>query len=351
MPKKKVKILDVTVRDGSYLMSFKYTAEQVGEIVKKLQSCGVEYAEIGHGISFGAKKAGLPAASTDEEQIEAAYKVRRGAKHKIKLGVIGLLPVFNPDDLKPLAKKLHFVRLACNVIVPEYLEDIVPKCKDMGLKVFVQMMRSSAVTAKEAATSAAKLSKYGADVIYIVDTAGAFVPDEVPEFVKRVKDASKKEVGFHAHNNLMLATANSMAAVEAGVDFVDASLRGVGRGSGNVALEILVLLLKKYKYECKINAKKLFMAAENLENKLWKYVPRVPVSDPYIAAKKRDFFPFQLLEKIAKEMKVNVYTLIDDLTKFKAGTELTIDDIGDIIVSHGQDENEIFKKIGLIPSV
>ena len=351
MPKKKIKILDVTVRDGSYLMSFKYTAAQVGEIVSKLQSCGIEYAEIGHGISFGAKKAGLPAASADEEQIEAAYKVRRGAKHKIKLGVIGLLPIFNPEDLKPVAKKLHFVRLACNVILPDYLEDIIQKCKNMGLKVFVQMMRSSAVEAKVAAESAKKLVEYGADVIYIVDTAGAFLPNEVADFIKRVKDASKKEVGFHAHNNLMLATANTVAAAQAGADFIDASLRGVGRGSGNVPLEILVLLLKKYKYECKINAKRLFIATEKLEDKLWKYVPRVPVSDPYLAAKKRDFFPFQLLEKIAKELKVPVYSIIDDLVKFKAGTELSLDDIGDIIVGRGRDENEVFKKIGLIPSV
>ncbi|PIR16502.1 MAG: 4-hydroxy-2-oxovalerate aldolase [Deltaproteobacteria bacterium CG_4_10_14_0_2_um_filter_43_8] len=351
MAGRKINIIDVTVRDGSYAVAFKFTAGNVKDIVKKLQKIGVEWVEIGHGVGFGAGKAGMPCETSDEEQIKAARAALKGAKKPLKLGVIGSPPIFRLEDLKLVAKQLDFVRLACNVVFPETLKYLIPACKKMGLKVFAQIMRSTSIAPKSVSVAAKKLAEYGADVIYVVDTAGCLVPSLVPEYIGYAKEASKRPVGFHAHNNLGLAVANTLAAIESGADFVDASLHGVGRGSGNVPLEILALLLKKAGYKCPFNERVLLDAADEIYLKLLQYFPDAPASEAYLAYKERDFFPFTLLEIIAKEIKVPMYDIIDQLAKFPAGRDITLDQVGDILAKLGHDENDVFKRIGLLPPI
>jgi len=342
---KKINVLDVTIRDGSYAVGFGYTKEDVRAIVRRLNSSGVEWAEIGHGLGFGSDKAGFPHKATDIEQIRAAAL----PSGRIKLGVIGSPPVLNTFDLSQVARHLDFVRLACNVIAPEPLAAAIPVCKKLGLKVFVQMMRATSVSPKEAASSAKKLSQYGAEVIYIVDTAGSVLPDEVGEYIRRAKDASRVTVGFHGHNNLGLALANTIAGIRAGANFVDASLKGIGRASGNVPIEILAIVLQKLKIKSSINIKKILSAAEDTHLKLYQYLPKPPASDAYFAFKNRDFFPHYILEAVAKELGLGIYDIIDDLASLPPGRELNLDDLGDVIAKHKRNENKIYKKIGLIP--
>lgn len=344
MPKN-INILDVTIRDGSYALGFGYTKNNVRGIIKQLDAAGVEWAEVCHGLGFGSDKAGFPHKATDLEQIRAAFS----PQNKIKLGVIGAPPIMNLGDLKMAAKYLHFVRLACNVITPENLQAAIPSCRKMGLKVFVQMMRASSVTPKEAAASAKELAGYGAEVIYVVDTAGSLLPSEAPEYIERVQAASGVQTGFHGHNNLGLALANTLASISAGATFVDASLKGIGRGSGNVPIEMLALAMKKMKLRSNINARKILDAAEDAHLKLYQYLPKPPASDAYLAFKSRDFFPFDILASVAKALRTDIYDIIDELAKFPAGKELTIDDIANIIAARGLNENKVFKKIGLIP--
>jgi len=237
------------------------------------------------------------------------------------------------------------------VVFPETLKYLIPACKKMGLKVFAQIMRSTSIAPKSVSVAAKKLAEYGADVIYVVDTAGCLVPSLVPEYIGYAKEASKRPVGFHAHNNLGLAVANTLAAIESGADFVDASLHGVGRGSGNVPLEILALLLKKAGYKCPFNERVLLDAADEIYLKLLQYFPDAPASEAYLAYKERDFFPFTLLEIIAKEIKVPMYDIIDQLAKFPAGRDITLDQVGDILAKLGHDENDVFKRIGLLPPI
>lgn len=346
----KLNIMDVTVRDGSYAINFKYTAEQVKKIVLQLQSAGVEWAEIGHGLGFGAGKAGFSSTSTDEEQISAVLSAIKDSKKSIKVGVIAGPPILKINELKAVAKDMDFVRLACNVTLPEVLKEFIPACRKMGLKVFVQMMRSSAVPAKKAADSAAKLAKYGAEVIYIVDTAGAFLPGEPAKYVKCVQDSAKTDIGFHAHNNLMLAMANTIEAIHAGASFADASLRGMGRGAGNVPIEMLVPALRGLGLGCKIDEKTLIAAAEGHYLEFMQYLPSPSSYDTYMASRRRDFFPFILLEMVAKEINVSMFKIIDQLADLEGGRELSIDDLVYVIKKLGKDETEVFKKMGIIPS-
>ena len=102
------------------------------------------------------------------------------------------------------------------------------------------------------------LIKAGADCIYIVDSAGGMIPSQVTDYIKAVKSFYDIAVGFHGHNNLSMANANSLAAIEAGAEFVDATLGGIGRGAGNAQLESLIAVLQKSQlYDAKIDVLKL----------------------------------------------------------------------------------------------
>ncbi len=345
----KINILDVSIRDGSYTVNFQYTAEQVKDYVARLQSAGVEWAEIGHGLGFGAGKFGFTGKTSDDIQVAAASEVARSSKKPIKLGVICSLPVLIINDLKQVAKDLTFARVMADVLHPEYYKDAIEKIKNMGLKAFVQLVRSSSVDIDKVEQSAVKMKEYGADVIYIVDTAGCFLPHEVSEYICRIKDATAIDVGFHGHNNLMLAVANTIEAVKAGATFVDASLKGIGRGSGNVPIEILVMVLKRMKYGLHIDERQLIKAADRIHEQLLQYLPKPSGFDPYMAVRCRDFFPFYLLEAVANKIKVPMFDIINDIALLNPGTEITIDELGDIINKHGFEENKVFRSLGLIP--
>jgi 4-hydroxy 2-oxovalerate aldolase len=108
------------------------------------------------------------------------------------------------------------------------------------------------------------MESYGADVVYVTDSAGALMPPTVRERIRALKDAVKCEVGFHGHNNLSLAVANSMAAIEEGARWIDGCTCGMGAGSGNTATEVLAAVLDKMGYATSIDLWKIMDVAEDL---------------------------------------------------------------------------------------
>src|SRR3990172_1356232 len=112
------------------------------------------------------------------------------------------------------------------------------------------------------AAQALLMESYGADCVYVVDSAGALLPDGAATRVRALKEALKIQVGFHAHNNLGLGVGNTLAAIEAGADQVDGTLRGLGAGAGNAATEILVAVLDKMGLNAGMDVFKLLDAAE-----------------------------------------------------------------------------------------
>jgi 4-hydroxy 2-oxovalerate aldolase len=106
------------------------------------------------------------------------------------------------------------------------------------------------------------MQSYGADCVYIVDSAGALLPNEAAARVKALKEALTVQVGFHAHNNLGVAIGNTVAAIEAGADQVDGTLRGLGAGAGNAATEILAAVMDKMGINPGLDVFKLLDAAE-----------------------------------------------------------------------------------------
>ena len=118
-----------------------------------------------------------------------------------------------------------------------------------------------------------KSESYGAEGVILMDSAGAYLPKDVTEKISALVKAMKIPVGFHAHNNLGMAVANSVAAVEAGATIIDGCSRGFGAGAGNAQLEVIVPVLEKMGYSTSIDLYKILDAADVAEKELMKVIP------------------------------------------------------------------------------
>ncbi|WP_204081158.1 4-hydroxy-2-oxovalerate aldolase [Mycobacterium riyadhense] len=252
-------ILDTTVRDGSYAVNFQYTEADVRRIVGDLDAAGVPYIEIGHGVTIGATAAQGIAAQTDEEYFRAARSVVLNAK----LGAV-IVPALVPIASVDLAGDyLDFLRMC--VIATEF-EKVVPfveRAQAKGLEVSVQLVKSHLFEPDLLACAAKQASQLGVRIVYVVDTTGTFLPEDVRRYVEALRNASDVTVGYHGHNNLGMAVANTLEAFDAGADFLDGTLMGFGRGAGNCQTECLIAALHRRGYLAGIDLDRIFDTARS----------------------------------------------------------------------------------------
>ena len=122
---------------------------------------------------------------------------------------------------------ISVIRIAVHCTEAEVTEQYFRLAKELGLEAVGFLMMSHTQPASVLVEQAKLMESYGADCVYVVDSAGALVQSGVRERVLALKEALSIEVGFHAHNNLGLAIGNTMTAIEAGADQIDGTLRGV----------------------------------------------------------------------------------------------------------------------------
>ena len=237
------RILDCTLRDGSYVVDFQFTAEDTALIAAGLESAGVDLIEIGHGLGLNASAAGKGrAAATDEAYLRAAAD----ALHRAEWGTFFIPGIGRHEDLElAAAHGMKFVRVGANAPEVAATKPYVAHARKLGLKVSVNLMKSYAVPPAQLVQLALAAESFGADTVCLVDSAGTMLPDEVRTYVARLRDALRVPIGFHGHDNLSLAMANVLAAATAGASIVDTTLQGIGRSGGNAVTEILVAILHK----------------------------------------------------------------------------------------------------------
>lgn len=257
-----IHLVDTTLRDGSHAVSHQFTAEQVTSIAKGLDEAGVEYIEISHGDGLAGSSCNYGwSAVREEELLTAASKVIR----KGKLTVLLLPGIGTIEDLEMAADcGAKVVRVATHVTEADISQQHIAIAKKMGMMVGGMLMMAHMAPPEKIAEQAKLMESYGADYINIADSAGTLLPQGVKDRVGAVVATVKIPVGFHAHDNLTLATANSLIAVEAGAKFLDATCRGLGAGAGNTKLEALVGVLQKEGYETGIDFYKVMDVAEDV---------------------------------------------------------------------------------------
>ena len=258
----RVRLVDTTLRDGSHSIRHQYTPEQVRDIAQGLDQAGVEIIEISHGDGLGGSSInyGFERCS-DEEKLKAASSVVKRAK----IAVLLLPGVGVKEDLVMARDNGAVVaRIATHVTEANISEQHIGLAKELGMEVLCFLMMAHMTDVATIIEQATLMQSYGADGIYVVDSAGAMAPKDVRERIAAMVLEIKVQVGFHAHNNMGLAVGNSLAAVEAGAKLVDGSLRGMGAGAGNAMLEALVAALAKGGWATGIDLYKLMDVGEGL---------------------------------------------------------------------------------------
>jgi len=260
--KKFINLVDTTLRDGSHAVSHKYTVEQVKAIAGGLDEAGVKYIELSHGDGLAGSSYNYGwSATSEEELLKAASSVIK----KGKLMILLLPGIGTIEDLKMAAGcGAKAARVATHVTEADISEQHIGMAKKLGMMAVGFLMMVHMVPPEKVVEQAKLLESYGADYINIADSAGALLPDGVTERVGAVVQALKVPVGFHAHNNLSLAVANSLAAIEAGATFIDGTCRGLGAGAGNTQIEVLTGILRKKGYETGVDFYKIMDVAEDI---------------------------------------------------------------------------------------
>lgn len=241
-----MKILDTTIRDGSYAVDFKFSCKDVRDLVSKSNRIGIEYIEIGHGQGLNASsyEHGF-ALQSDIEYMDAAKE----ASGDSKLGFFCIPGIARIEDLD-IAKEhgMDFIRIGVTVQGYERAKPFVERCQNLGLEVFVNFMKTYAAAPEDFGEASSDLYKEGVGCVYIVDSAGSMSAQDIGEYISATRERSGIGIGFHGHNNLGLAVDNTLYCVKKNVDFIDCSFQGLGRSLGNAPLEQVVMVMERRGY-------------------------------------------------------------------------------------------------------
>jgi len=255
-----VRVVDTTLRDGMHSVAHQFTPEQMAQIAAALDAAGIDTLEVSHGDGLGGSSIQYGrAAATDQEYLEAVSAVLT----RTKLAVLLLPGIGVKEDLDMAADLGATVaRIATHVTEADISEQHMGLAKKRGMEVVGFLMMAHMAPIEVMVHNAKLMESYGADCVYVVDSAGYMLPPEVRERVTALREALTCRVGFHAHNNLGLAIGNTLAALEAGAEVVDASLRSMGAGGGNAPTETLIAVLHRLGFETGVDLYKVMDAAK-----------------------------------------------------------------------------------------
>ncbi len=240
MSSKKITLHDMTLRDGMHPKRHLMSLEQMETIACGLDAAGIPLIEVTHGDGLGGSSVnyGFPA-HTDEEYLSAVIPLMKQAKVSALL-----LPGIGTVDHLKMAHELgvHTIRVATHCTEADVSEQHITMARKMDMDTVGFLMMAHMNSPEGLVKQAKLMESYGANCIYVTDSAGHLLPDTVKARVGAVRAALKPEteLGFHGHHNLAMGVAHSIAATEAGANRIDAAAAGLGAGAGNTPMEVLV---------------------------------------------------------------------------------------------------------------
>lgn len=268
------RLIDSTLRDGSHAISHQYYADDVIKIVAGLDRAGVQVIEIAHGDGLGGSSFNYGFSAIDEKELIAkACETTTNAQIAcLMLPGIGLA-----DDLREVRELgVSVARIAVHCTEADITEQHIKVAKELGMEAIGFLMMSHMNSPEGLVEQAKLLQSYGADTIYIADSAGAMTTEDVRRRVHALVTALEVPVGVHAHNNLAMAVSNSIAAYEEGARNLDGTSAGLGAGAGNCPTEILAAVSDKYGITTGVDPLVLMDVAEEIVRPL---MPRQQVID------------------------------------------------------------------------
>jgi 4-hydroxy 2-oxovalerate aldolase len=258
------RVTDSTLRDGSHAVAHQFTVDQVSAIVAALDEAGVPVIEVAHGDGLGGSSFNYGFSRVDERKLiaAAASVVRRS-----KLAVLLLPGIGVAEDLEQVVQLgVSVARIATHCTEADIAIQHIGMAKRLGMEAVGFLMMAHMITPARLLEQARIMEGAGADCVYVVDSAGAMTTDDARARVAELKArlSPSTQVGIHAHNNLTLAVANSVGALDEGVDQVDGCTRGLGAGAGNCPTEVLVTVSDRLGYRTGIDMLRIMDVAESV---------------------------------------------------------------------------------------
>jgi 4-hydroxy 2-oxovalerate aldolase len=248
--RRRIKVLDCTIRDGGICNDWHFDHARVQRVFSALAKAGVDYMEVGYRTEkglFDRDKVG-PWRFCDEEDLVKAGLV----PGQLKLATMVDCHRVTPADIpKKSDTVIDVMRIATYARHMDKALRLLDDCMEKGYETFINIMAVSTLKPDEVDTFLLRLAKSGVQNVALVDSFGAFFPYHVRYLVRKYSNflGENIKVGVHLHNNQQQAFANTIAAIDEGVDFVDATIHGMGRGAGNCPLELLLFYLENPRYD------------------------------------------------------------------------------------------------------
>ncbi len=268
------RLIDSTLRDGSHAISHQYDVQDVVAIVRGLDRAGLQVIEVAHGDGLGGSSFNYGFSKVDEKELIAQACA---ATTNAEIAVLLLPGIGLADDLRDVREMgVSVARIATHCTEADISEQHIKTAKGLGMETIGFMMMAHMNSPEGLVEQALLMQSYGADAIYIADSAGAMTTEDVRRRINALVEALDVPVGMHAHNNLSMAVANSIAAYEEGAKNLDGTSAGVGAGAGNCPTEILAAVSDKYGITTGVDVLALMDVAEEVVRPI---MPRQQVID------------------------------------------------------------------------
>lgn len=257
------RLTDSTLRDGSHALAHKFTPDQVAGIAAGLDQAGVPVIEVSHGDGLGGSSFNYGFSAVDER---ALIRAAAAVVTRARIAVLLLPGIGVADDLKEaLELGVSVARIATHCTEADIGTQHIGMAKALGMEAVGFLMMAHMSEPGALLGQARIMEDAGADCVYVVDSAGAMTTDDARARVAELKAGLRPQtqVGVHAHNNFSLAVANSIGALEEGVDQVDGCARGLGAGAGNCPTEVLVVVSEKLGYRTGVDPMRIMDVAED----------------------------------------------------------------------------------------
>ncbi|MES2077142.1 MAG: 4-hydroxy-2-oxovalerate aldolase [Pseudomonadota bacterium] len=271
---KNILISDPTLRDGNHAVRHQLSRESFVAYCQAAEAAGVPIVEVGHGNGLGASSLLVGECRLTDEEI---LTVARQNLKKSRLG-IHVIPGFctiKKDLSRAIELGVDVFRIASHCTEADITDRHIGFVRKAGKEAWGVLMMSHMASAAVLLEEAKKMESYGAEAIVIMDSAGAYFPDDVKERISTLVNGLAIPVGFHGHNNLGMAVINSVTAVNEGASIIDGTIRGFGAGAGNTQLEVLVAVFDRLGFETGIDLYKILDAADIAEKEFNPVAPSI----------------------------------------------------------------------------
>ncbi|WP_336636199.1 4-hydroxy-2-oxovalerate aldolase [Lysinibacillus fusiformis] len=265
-------ISDPTLRDGSHAIGHQLSKRQIEEYCKLAERANIPIVEVGHGNGLGASSLQVgESLLTDEEMLVTAKQNLKNTK--LGIHVIPGFATIKRDLDVAISYGVDVVRVASHCTEADITKRHIEFARSKGKEVYGVLMMSHMASSNLLVEEAKKMESYGALGVILMDSAGAYLLEDVKERISCLVNKLDIRVGFHAHNNLGLGVANSLIAAQEGATIIDGTSRGFGAGSGNAQLESIIAVLHKSGFKIDIDFYKMLDAAEYIEKEFSKELP------------------------------------------------------------------------------